>query len=209
MPRCALFRTTFFTGIFSILRVCSSWMFIKKLPSPSILITCLLGKATCAPMAAGKPNPIAPSPDEQSHLNGSLKSQNCAAHIWCWPTPTETIASSSASLFNSAIKCWGTISFLCRSYVRGNSFFHLPTCLIQGPIFFLGSILSFIIFSACLTSPCMGISISIFLFISDASISTCINLAPLQNSANLPVTRSSKRTPSAIIRSAWFMAIFA
>ncbi len=37
-------------------------MFIRKLPSPSMSMTVLTGCAACAPSAAGKPNPIAPSP---------------------------------------------------------------------------------------------------------------------------------------------------
>ena len=45
------------------------------------------GSATLAPMAAGTAKPIVPSPPELIHELGRAYSTNCAAHIWCWPTP--------------------------------------------------------------------------------------------------------------------------
>ena len=63
--------------------------------------------------------------------------------------------------------------------------------------------------SACastrLTSPTMGTSGARFLPISAGSISTWITLACGAKAASRPVTRSSKRTPSAISRSASLM----
>ena len=75
--------------------VASSWMFIRKLPSPSMSMTSLSGCATFAPIAAGRPKPIVPRPPLVTQCRGRLKRKYCAAHIWCWPTPVVTIVSSS------------------------------------------------------------------------------------------------------------------
>ena len=64
----------------------SSGIDIWKPPSPTIAKTSLSGRANCAPIAAGRPKPIEPSPPELIHSRGSLKRMSCAAHIWCWPT---------------------------------------------------------------------------------------------------------------------------
>jgi hypothetical protein len=62
-------------------------MFMRMLASPSMSMTSRPGLATCAPIAAGRPKPIVPMLPEVSHGRGSRKSNICAAHIWCWPTP--------------------------------------------------------------------------------------------------------------------------
>ena len=49
--------------------------------SASDSITVLSGCAACAPRAAGKPKPIAPSPPEVIHVRGIVNFQNCAVHI--------------------------------------------------------------------------------------------------------------------------------
>ena len=36
---------------------------------------------------------MVPMLPEVSHRRGSRKSKYCAAHIWCWPTPVEMMAS--------------------------------------------------------------------------------------------------------------------
>ena len=36
---------------------------------------------------------MVPMLPEVSHRRGARKSQYCAAHIWCWPTPVVMIAS--------------------------------------------------------------------------------------------------------------------
>ena len=174
-----------------------------------MLITWRFGQATCAPIAAGRPKPIAPKPDEDSQLLGFSKSKNCAAHIWCCPTPTEKIASLSERLLIWWTTHWGTICPFMLSKDKGNSFFHALICFIQGLMSFFCSTYLSKIFSACFTSPWIGTSTTIFLLISVGSISIWINFAFLQNSHSLPVTLSSKRTPIAITRSAWLIAILA
>ena len=72
--------------------------------------TSLSGRANCAPMAAGRPKPMDPRPPELNHSRGSLKRINCAAHIWCWPTSEETMASPLERRSISAIRCCGLIS---------------------------------------------------------------------------------------------------
>jgi hypothetical protein len=56
------------------------------------------------------------------------------------------------------------------------------------------------------SEPTMGISACRFLSISAGSTSMWITLAPGAKTSSLPVTRSSKRAPHAIRRSALFMA---
>ena len=60
--------------------------------------------------------------------------------------------------------------------------------------------------SAGRTSPWIGTWATLFLLISDGSMSTWTILPCLANSLTLPVTRSSKRTPRASSRSASLMA---
>ena len=79
------------TGIPSVRAVTSSWAVIWKQPSPSMHQTVRSGRPTLAPMAAGTPKPMVPAPPELIQVPGSSKCQNCAAHIWCWPTPEVTI----------------------------------------------------------------------------------------------------------------------
>jgi len=47
--------------------------FMTKLPSPSMRTTRRSGRATCAPIAAGSPYPIVPSPPEVSQCRGCRK----------------------------------------------------------------------------------------------------------------------------------------
>ncbi len=62
-------------------------MVIWKQPSPSIAQTVRSGMPTLAPIAAGTAKPIVPRPPELIHVFGFSYRMNCAAHIWCWPTP--------------------------------------------------------------------------------------------------------------------------
>ena len=68
-------------------QVASSWLVIWKQPSPSMAQTVRSGSATLAPMAAGTAKPMVPRPPELIQAFGPLVLTNCAAHIWCWPTP--------------------------------------------------------------------------------------------------------------------------
>jgi hypothetical protein len=73
MPRKLLLSTNIFSGMALAATVASSWMFIWKLPSPSISSTGRSGRANQAPIAAGKPNPMVPSPPELTHCRGRRK----------------------------------------------------------------------------------------------------------------------------------------
>jgi len=75
----------------------SSWMFIWIDPSPAMSKTRLSGLAICAPMAAGKPKPMVPSPPEEMKVRGSVYSKNWAAHIWFCPTSVQMTASPFVS----------------------------------------------------------------------------------------------------------------
>ena len=85
------------------------------LASPSTSTTSLFGRANCAPSAAGSPNPMVPMLPEVSHSRGSLKSQYCAAHIWCCPTPVVMIASPPVMRFMTSMTYCGWMSGLSRS----------------------------------------------------------------------------------------------
>jgi hypothetical protein len=73
--------------------VASSLWVIWKPPSPTTAQTFLRGFANAAPIAAGQPKPIVPAPPLEIQWRFVLARQNCAAHIWCWPTSVVTIAS--------------------------------------------------------------------------------------------------------------------
>ncbi len=62
-------------------------MVIRKQPSPSIAQTSRREGDLAAPMAAGMANPMVPRLPEFSQLRGFSYLMNCAAYIWCWPTP--------------------------------------------------------------------------------------------------------------------------
>jgi hypothetical protein len=65
-----LFISTIFRFTFSSAAVTSSWMFIRIEPSPVKQTTVRCGSASAAPMAAGTPKPMVPSPPEVSHWRG-------------------------------------------------------------------------------------------------------------------------------------------
>jgi len=68
-----LFRITTFTGSPYIWAVESSCRVISNEPSPAMSITSSSGRATWAPMAAGRPKPIVPSPPEVIQRRGRSK----------------------------------------------------------------------------------------------------------------------------------------
>ena len=70
IPSVPLLRITTFTGMLYCTAVASSWMFIWMLPSPAMSTTSRPGIATCAPIAAGSPYPIVPSPPEERKVRG-------------------------------------------------------------------------------------------------------------------------------------------
>ena len=71
----------------------------KKLGDPNdpLLVSVRSGAASAAPMAAGRPKPMVPSPPEVSQRRGARCGCACAVHIWCWPTSVQTTASGPAS----------------------------------------------------------------------------------------------------------------
>jgi hypothetical protein len=213
-----LFTTTIFSGSRFVAIVASSGIDIWKPPSPTSAITSLSGFAICAPIAAGTLNPIEPSPPEVSHRRGWLKRMNCAAHIWCWPTSVVTMASPLEIRSTSNITCCGLISFTESAGLSGCSSFQVRICRHQArrPSLLRADISGAIssstfttLRSTRLASPTMGRSGARFLPISAGSMSMWITLACGAKAASRPVTRSSKRTPTAISRSAAVIAMFA
>ena len=87
MPSELLLMIATLIGMLLMTQVASSWLVIWKQPSPSMAQTVRSGSATLAPMAAGTEKPIVPRPPELIHAFGRSYCTNCAAHIWCWPTP--------------------------------------------------------------------------------------------------------------------------
>ena len=65
-------RATIFNGSPLPTAVAISWMFIWIEPSLVISTTVLSGRPNCAPIAAGRPKPIVPSPPELRNVRGSL-----------------------------------------------------------------------------------------------------------------------------------------
>ena len=99
IPSPKLFSTMILIGRSYVVTVSNSPRFMRILASPSTSMTILSGRANCAPMAAGRPNPMVPMLPEVSQRRGSRKSEYCAAHIWCWPTPVVMIASPRVMRF--------------------------------------------------------------------------------------------------------------
>jgi len=87
--------------------VASSFIVIWNEPSPARSITKRSGAATFAPIAAGNPNPIVPSPPDVMKVRFLRTSKKCSAHIWCLPTSVARIASSGRSRFSSQTIRWG------------------------------------------------------------------------------------------------------
>ena len=182
----------------------SSWIFIWKLASPDIQITCSSGCATCAPIAAGNPYPIVPNPALVNHLLW-LVLINWAAHIWCCPTSVVKYALFELELICDITSC-GDKLFAFFGTKRGYSFLHLFSLFLHAftcsrsifPSFFNNSNKSWINSFTSPTIPTWGVR---FLPTSAGSISTCITCAWHANSSNFPVTRSSNLAPRAINRS--------
>ena len=99
-----------FTLMFSVTQVAISWMFMMIEPSPAMQMTWSSGRATLAPIALGRPNPIVPAPPELIQLRGAPKWKYWAAHIWCWPTSEVTTASPPVASYSASTIRWGLIS---------------------------------------------------------------------------------------------------
>ncbi len=69
------------TGRFSNTDVANEFSVMLKLPSPAISTTGTSGFAVFAPIAAGNPQPIVPSPVELKKVPGCITLKNNDAHI--------------------------------------------------------------------------------------------------------------------------------
>ena len=218
MPRAELFRIAILTGACSRNAAVISSLVIWKLPSPSISHTGFLSsKKRCAPieapMAAGRPKPIVPRPEEDSHECAFSKFRNCEAHIWCWPTSVTQMVDGSAYLPSCCTThCGASVPSVGSSYVIGYLLRQRSIAAHHG--FKSGLPCSACSFSICgirssstvATSPTIGTSATRFLPISAGSISMWMTRAVGANASSLPVTRSSKRAPMATSRSERWMA---
>jgi len=111
IPRQPLLSTATLTGMSLTTAVASSWLFMRKLPSPATSMTSHSGRPILAPMAAGNPYPMVPRPPEDMNLDGSLCTKNCAAHIWFCPTSVVMMASGAIS-HSFSITYWGLMIFI-------------------------------------------------------------------------------------------------
>ena len=205
MPRCWLLSSRTLTGSFSQKQVASSWMFIWKLPSPSMSITRRSGmrdlgahgggqaEAHRAQAAAGQP---ASRSVELEELGGPhlvladahrddrvaiLRSVRHSSEIACCGRMP---SNSSVVVERIVLLPSHDTADASRTGLRAAR----PSCSAPVRKYF--------------TSLQIGMWATLFLFSSEASMSTCTILACLANSESLPVTRSSNRTPRASSRSA-------
>src|SRR4029079_10069816 len=93
MPMYLLLRLMIFTGSWYCVQVESSWMHIWIDDSPVTQATSASGKASFTPMAYGRATPIVTRAPDLIQRRGLSNLENCAAHIWCWPTSDVTNAS--------------------------------------------------------------------------------------------------------------------
>ena len=213
-----MFITTILIGRRLLATVASSGIDIWKPPSPTRAKTRRPGLAICAPIAEGSPNPIEPSPPELSHSLGRLNRRNCAPHIWCCPTSAQTIASPPESRSISRTRCCGLISVSDTVGTRGcsaahDAIFPFHACrsaarraLWEGAS---SARTAFIFSRTGPRFPTIGRSAARFFPISTGSMSTWMTRAWGAKASSRPVTRSSKRAPSAMIRSVSVNAMFA
>ena len=180
--------------------VASSCSFIWNPPSPETLTTGISGRPSAAPMAAGRPYPIVPRPPEVSSLLLPRSCKNCVVHIWFCPTSVVTMASGNCALIPSMMSCGVkspsrgiAMGFSARSACKRSA--QPSACLGGTAISENFSIASF-------ASATMGTSTTILREMDAASISMCTIRALGANWDNFPVTRSSKRAPTARMTSA-------
>ena len=199
---------TTLTGMSCSRQVASSWMFIWNEPSPVSSTLGIVGSLpTAAPMAAGRPKPIVPRPPELIQRRGLEKWKYCAAHIWCWPTSEARMQSPPRRLVERLDEVL-RLDLVVRRVVVAQRVLGLPrSSRSHQPASRAGSgpTARYSLISRArtfLASPTIGMWAGTFLEISAGSMSMCTNFARGANSASLPVMRSSKRAPTATIRSA-------
>mmetsp|Transcript_11911 Transcript_11911/g.33561 ORF Transcript_11911/g.33561 Transcript_11911/m.33561 type:complete len:301 (+) Transcript_11911:382-1284(+) len=212
MPRCWLLRTMIFTSRSCAVSVASSCGFIMKEPSPSMSTTVSLGRpsfpsnAAAQPSADGRPKPIEPRPPEVTHRRTLLNLYHWALHIWCCPTPVEMMASPFVSRCRVSMAICGRMRSPLLSYAMGLSSRLAATMARHGAYWSRSGAASvrstrFRAPNEDLASLHTEMSTTLFLPISAASMSMCTILDLGAKAASLPVTRSSKRTPTAMSRS--------
>ncbi|MNS72823.1 hypothetical protein D3C72_1062430 [compost metagenome] len=149
---------------------------------------------------------MVPAPPEVSQWRGLSKRRYCAAHIWCWPTSVETIASRPAmARCSDDMRCCGRISSVDGVKARQSSARQRSMRAHHGASR-SGANASGSNPSSASTmapqSPTIGTSTCTTLLMLPGSMSMWILRACGQNSSSLPVTRSSKRAPTHTTRSA-------
>ena len=153
---------------------------------------------------------MVPAPPEVSQRRGRSMARCCAAHIWCWPTSVDTMASRPASWARTArISCCGWMVVSPGVKARQSAARQRSMRDHQGASRVAGSAGGSNAVSASSTapqSPASATSTAITLPILPGWISIWILRAPGAKSLSRPVMRSSKRAPTQMIRSAWCMA---
>src|SRR4026208_1578091 len=106
MPGCLVFGLMSLIGMRYCLQVESSCRHIWIEDSPVTQATVAPGLASCTPIAAGRPKPLAPRPAGVLQPRGAADLDTCAAHIWCWPTSEVTKASPLVASYSfSSTNC--------------------------------------------------------------------------------------------------------
>ena len=150
---------------------------------------------------------MVPAPPEDIQCRFLVVRQNCAAHIWCWPTSVVMMQSRPPSLSRrSSTCCARRPPFL--AYFSGYDLRQVAICFSHSPESHLSTSGS----RSSITrraSPSRLTSGRTILLNSAGSMSMWILAASGQNSDSLPVMRSSQRAPMAMIRSQWVTALLA
>ena len=192
MPRYWLFSRQMITGVPCTIAVAISWIFIWKPPSPVTQTTSLSRFPIFAPIAAGKPNPIVPSPPEVIIWRFSSMSKYCVAHIWFCPTSVTKIASSNVLLMRSMIIC----GVMPRSLRISSGFFSFHALIFScHAVVSFGSAHSNNFSKASFASETIGTSTTTFLEIDAVSTSMCTIFALGANSFRSPVILSLNLVP--------------
>ena len=145
-------------------------------------------------------------------MRGRSQSRYCIAHIWCWPTPVVQITSSRSAVSRCSVSRtrWGLSSSPVAVAERELLAPRLelaqpglrPRRRQRAQLTRRSSA------STCFSGPTTGTSAWRSFPISAASTSRWTTVAPGAKAESLPVTRSSKRAPTATSTSQVFIARF-
>ena len=183
--------------------------------------TVLSGLATCAPIAEGSPKPIVPSDPDVTIERGSVHRMNWHAIIWWFPTPVLTTSFSCTGLspwYSASITlCVLSLPSGAGVYEKGYDSFRSWQCATHSLRSADAAVDGSIIGSSCCSAPLQspGTAIdglmtrpnwvgSMSKWTKPPVPSSCAFLANGAYLPRMPVVRSSKREPTAMIRSdAW------